>query len=197
MDDDAELVRRMQTGDDEAFVALVRRHQRGLLCLAESVVGSRAVAEEITQDTWMAVVRGIEKFEGRSSFKTWLYRVLINRAHSTMTRERRAGFPDDHLEAHLEEHFGHDGHRDSTPAAWSDEVDDAIVAAQLAQRAVALLRRLPETQRQIVYLHDIEHVSAHDIEGMLGISDGNQRVLLHRGRTRLRALLGAEVGVGM
>ncbi|HUF99051.1 MAG TPA: RNA polymerase sigma factor [Ilumatobacter sp.] len=194
MDDDAELVRRMQTGDDAAFVLLVRRYQRGLLCLAESVVGSRAVAEEVTQDTWIAVVRGIEKFEGRSSFKTWLYRVLINRAHSTMTRERRAGYPDEHLEEHLDEHFGHDGHWCSPPVAWSDEVDDAIVAAQIAQRAIALLRRLPEAQRQIVYLHDVERVSAHDIEGMLGITDGNQRVLLHRGRTRLRALLGAEMG---
>jgi len=194
MDDDGELVRRMQAGDDEAFVMLVRRHQRGLLCLAHSVVGSRAVAEEVTQDTWMAVVRGIEKFEGRSSFKTWLYRVLINRAHSTMTRERRSGFPDDHLEEHFEEQFRQDGHWNTPPAAWSDDVDDAIVAAQLARRALDLLRRLPEAQRQIVYLHDVEHVSAHDIEGMLGISDGNQRVLLHRGRTRLRALLGAEMG---
>jgi RNA polymerase sigma-70 factor (ECF subfamily) len=194
MDGDAELVRRLQTGDDQAFVALVRRYQPGLLCLAQSVVGSRAVAEEVTQDTWMAVVRGIEKFEGRSSFKTWLYRVLMNRAHSTMTRERRAGFPDEHLEEHLDETFGHDGHWDNPPAEWSDEVDDAIVASQLAERAMALLPRLPDAQRQIVYLHDVEHVSAHDIEGMLGITDGNQRVLLHRGRTRLRALLGAEMG---
>jgi RNA polymerase sigma-70 factor (ECF subfamily) len=194
MNDDAELVRRLQAGDDDAFVALVRRYQPGLLCMAQSMVRSRAVAEEVTQDTWMAVVRGIEKFEGRSSFKTWLYRVLINRAHSTMKRERRAGFPDEHLEVHLDEGFGHNGHWDPPPAVWSDDVDDAIVARQLAERAVALLPRLPDAQRQIVYLHDVEHVSAHDIEGLLGITDSNQRVLLHRGRTRLRALLGAEMG---
>ena len=190
MDDDGELVARLQTGDEAAFVELVHRYQDRLVRLAQSMVGSRAVAEEVTQETWLAVVRGIERFEGRSSFRTWLYRVLLNRAHSASAKEQRAGRP----ERPLVECFGSDDHWDIPPAEWSDRVDDSLVAAQLVERVLALLPRLPEAQRQIIVLHDIEHVASDEISAMLGITDGNQRVLLHRGRTRLRAMLAAEMG---
>jgi RNA polymerase sigma-70 factor, ECF subfamily len=190
MDDDAELVRLLQAGDEDAFVELVHRYQHRLVRLAQSAVGSRAVAEEVAQDTWLAVVRGIERFEGRSSFKTWLYRVLLNRARSAAGKEQRAGRP----EEHLEECFGRDGHWDIPPVAWADQIDDNVFAAQLAQRVMTLLPRLPDAQRQIVILHDVEHLPPDEITAMLGISDGNHRVLLHRGRARLRAMLASEMG---
>jgi RNA polymerase sigma-70 factor (ECF subfamily) len=190
MDDDAELIGRVRAGDESAFAELVRRYQPRLLRLAQSTVGNRAVAEEITQDTWLAVVRGVDQFEGRSSFKTWLYRVLINRARSAATKEQRAGRVDDHLD----ECFGRDGHWDQPPFEWAEQVDHHIDAAHLAERVLALLPQLPDSQREIVVLHDIEHLPSSEIRSMLGISDGNQRVLLHRGRTRLRVLLAAEMG---
>jgi RNA polymerase sigma-70 factor, ECF subfamily len=190
MEHDADLVRRLQDGDESAFVELVDRYQLQLLRLAHATVGNRAVAEEVTQDTWLAVIRGIERFEGRSSLRTWLYRVLLNRARSAAGKERRAGRADDHLE----ERFGRDGHWDTPPVEWADQVDDAVVAAELARRVQVLLPRLPDSQRQVVILHDVEHLEPDEINSMLGITDGNQRVLLHRARTRLRAMLAAEMG---
>src|SRR5207237_2316649 len=93
--DDAMLVERLGAGDGRAFVELVRRYQPRLLRLAESTVGGSAVAQEVTQDAWLAVVRGVDRFEGRSSFKTWLFRILLNRARTARHREQRAGRPDD------------------------------------------------------------------------------------------------------
>lgn len=190
MDQDAELVRRLRAGDESAFVELVHRYQPRLLRLARATVGSRAVAEEVTQDTWLAVVRGIERFEGRSSFKTWLYRVLLNRAHTAAGKEQRAGRPHEQLD----ECFGRDGHWNITPLSWSDRVDDVVVANQLAHRLPQLLAQLPAAQRQVVILHDVEQLPCEEITAMLGITEGNERVLLHRGRTRLRAMLAAEMG---
>jgi RNA polymerase sigma-70 factor (ECF subfamily) len=190
VDDDHALVDRLRTGDESAFVELVNRYQSRLLRLAQATVGSRAVAEEVTQDTWLAVVKGIERFEGRSSFKTWLFRVLLNRSRSAASRELRAGRP----EEDFEERFAADGHWVSPPVPWADRVDDHLVAMQLAARVQAFLPQLPEAQRQVVVLRDIEHVAADEVATLLGISDGNQRVLLYRGRARLRALLAAEMG---
>jgi RNA polymerase sigma-70 factor (ECF subfamily) len=191
VDEDAELVDRLRSGDEAAFVELLNRYQARLLRLAQATVGSRAVAEEVTQDTWLAVMRGIERFEGRAAFKSWLFKVLLNRAHSAASREQRAGRPDEHIE----ERFDAAGHWVSPPVSWSDQVDDHLVATDLAARVQALLPRLPDAQRQVVILRDIERVEPGDVAAMLGISDGNQRVLLHRGRQRLRALLTEEIGV--
>jgi RNA polymerase sigma-70 factor (ECF subfamily) len=191
VDEDAELVDRLRAGDESAFVELLSRYQSRLLRLAQATVGSRAVAEEVTQDTWLAVMRGIERFEGRASFKSWLFKVLLNRARTAASREQRAGRPDEDIE----ERFDSAGHWISPPVPWSDQVDDHLVATELATRVQSLLPRLAEAQRQVVVLRDIEHVEPADVAAMLGISDGNQRVLLHRGRQRLRALLTEEMGV--
>src|SRR6476620_9252208 len=93
--DEGALVAGLRAGDEAAFVTLVRQYQPALLRLAEATVGSRAVAQEVTQDTWLAVMRGVDRFEGRSSLKTWLFRILLNRARTAATREQRAGRPDD------------------------------------------------------------------------------------------------------
>jgi RNA polymerase sigma-70 factor, ECF subfamily len=190
VDADADLIGRLRAGDEAAFVEIVRRYQPRLLRLAETVVHSRAVAEEVTQDTWLAVTRGVERFEGRSSFKTWLFRICLNRARSAVSREVRAGIPDDDVG----EHFDASGAWSSPPEPWSDQVDDRMVADKLAHRVHELLADLPPTQREVVLLRDVEELSAGDVASLLDVTDGHQRVLLHRGRARLRALLAAEMG---
>jgi RNA polymerase sigma-70 factor (ECF subfamily) len=192
VDDDAELVDRLRSGDERAFVELVDRYQGRLLRLAQATVGRRAVAEEVTQDTWLAVVRGLERFEGRSSFKTWLFRVLLNRARSAASREKRAGLP----EQNVDQWFDTSGHWSTPPLPWAERVEDHVVAAQLVDRVHSLLPQLPDAQRQVLILRDIEQVDPVDVTEILEITDGNQRVLLHRGRTRLRALLASEMGDG-
>jgi RNA polymerase sigma-70 factor (ECF subfamily) len=187
-DDDA-LVAGLRAGDEAAFVALVQRYQPAMLRLAEATVGSRAVAQEVTQDTWLAVLRGVDKFEGRSSLKTWLFRILLNRARTAAGRERRAGRPQDIDD----ERFDSSGAWASPPEPWADRVDDQLVAAQLAPQVQRLLGELPDAQRQVVVLRDVEGLPPAEVAELLGVTDGNQRVLLHRGRARLRQLLATEV----
>jgi RNA polymerase sigma-70 factor (ECF subfamily) len=187
---DVELVERLRAGDEASFAELVRRYQPALLRLAEATVGSRAVAEEACQDTWLAVLRGVEGFEGRSSFKTWLFRILLNRARTNAGREQRAGRPSDDAV----ERFDETGAWAEPPTPWADRVDDRLVAEQLAHRVHQLLSRLPEQQRQVVILRDVEGLDPGEVASLLGVSDGNQRVLLHRGRAKLRGLLAAELG---
>jgi RNA polymerase sigma-70 factor (ECF subfamily) len=144
----------------------------------------------VCQDTWLAVVRGVDRFQGRSSFKTWLFHILLNRAHTAVGKELRAGRP----EQDVEERFDASGAWASPPVPWSERADDRIVAEQLAPRVRALLAELPDSQRQVVALRDVEGLSAGDVASLLGLTAGNQRVLLHRGRSRLRALLTADMG---
>jgi RNA polymerase sigma-70 factor (ECF subfamily) len=189
VDDDAALVAGLQAGDEHAFTTLVRRYQPALLRLAHATVGSRAVAQEVTQDTWMAVVRGVDRFEGRSSFKTWLFRIQLNRARTAASREQRAGRP----QPIDDERFDASGAWAVPPEPWADRAEDKLMAEQLARRVQALLDDLPDAQRQVVVLRDVEGLPPSEVAEMLGVSDGNQRVLLHRGRARLRQLLAAEV----
>jgi RNA polymerase sigma-70 factor (ECF subfamily) len=187
--DDAELVDRLRAGEEGAFVELVARYQAPLLRLAEVTVGSRAVAQEVTQDTWLAVVRGVDRFEGRSSFKTWLFHILLNRARSAASKEQRAGRPQDLPD----ERFDANGAWAEPPEPWADRADDRLVAAELATKVKALLPQLPDAQRQVVLLRDVEGLPAAEVCRLLDVNDGHQRVLLHRGRARLRALLTEEV----
>jgi RNA polymerase sigma-70 factor (ECF subfamily) len=189
VEDDAALVEQLRAGHEAAFVELVQRYQPRLLRLAESTVGSRAVAQDVTQDTWLAVVRGVDRFEGRSSFKTWLFHILLNRARTAARKEQRAGVPDDAVD----EHFLKDGHWANPPEPWAERADDRLVAEQLAARVRALLPLLPEAQREVVVLRDVEGLDSADVTAVLGITEGNQRVLLHRGRAKLRHLLAQEV----
>lgn len=185
-----ELVDRLRAGDEGAFAAVVRAHQASLSRLARALVGSGAVAEEVVQDTWLAVVRGVDRFEGRSSLKTWLFHILVNRARSAATKEGRTDSgldPDD-------ARFDASGAWSSPPVPWSEHVEDRVAAEQLAALARDLLETLPESQRQVVVLRDVEGLSAAEVAKLLGLTDGNQRVLLHRGRARLRADLEAKLG---
>ena len=189
--DDGELVVRLRAGDDDAFATLVGMYQTRLLRLAATVVASRSVAEEVVQDTWLAVVRGVDRFEGRSSFKTWLFHILLNRARTTAGREHRtAALPD----GDLDDRFDGSGAWASPPVPWSDQVEDRVVADRLARRVREILPTLPDVQRQVVVLRDIEGIAPADVCELLGVTDGHQRVLLHRGRARIREQLEAEMG---
>ncbi len=190
VDDDELLVDRLRAGDESAFVELVRRYQPRLLRVAEATVGRGSVAQEVTQDTWLAVFKGIDRFEGRSSFKSWLFSILLNRARSAARSEDRAGRPDSTIG---EERFDANGAWAQPPEPWADRAVDRLVAAELSTRVHDLLAMLPEAQRQVVVLTDVEEVPPAEVASMLGLTEGNRRVLLHRGRARLRQLLAAEM----
>ena len=177
---DAELLTRLRSGDEEAFVMLVSRYQRPLLRLACSMVPSQAVAEEAVQDTWMGVVRGIDRFEGRSSFKTWLFRILVNRARRRAPRN---------LATHPSKHFTLSTRPVSTPRANGPI---RSIAGPRRARAVSTpplgadppIRpgqpARPSAPGRPV-LRDVEGLSNDEACAVLGISIGNQRILLHRG----------------
>jgi RNA polymerase sigma-70 factor (ECF subfamily) len=197
VDNDAELVARLQAGDERAFMTLVDRFHAPLLRLAGNYVPNRAVAEEVVQDTWLGVVRGIERFEGRSSLKTWLFRIAVNRARTTGVRERREPPVDpSHEPAVSPERFAASGQWARPPAPWADEADERIAARQTVAHIVEHLAELPDGQRHVVLMRDLEGLSAGEVCDVLGISEGNQRVLLHRGRSRIRTVLERELERG-
>ena len=161
--------------------------------LARGYVRSGAIAEEVAQDAWLGLLRGIDGFEERSSLRTWLFRIVVNRAISTGLHERRHVPVDD---GELEDdngRFSKDGWWVTPPAHWADEAIERITAPELAARIRQLIYDLPPGQRQVVTLHDVEGLSSADVCAVLGISQANQRVLLHRGRARLRRELEREV----
>jgi RNA polymerase sigma-70 factor (ECF subfamily) len=189
-DPEAELLARLRCGDEIAFRTLVERYSTTMLRVARLHVRDRQAAEEVVLETWLAVVKGLERFEERSTLKTWLFHILLNRARSTVGRELRAGRP----ERDVELQFDASGAWVTPPEPWADRADDRIVAERLAGRVQELLPQLPDMQRQVVVLRDLEGLSADDVAALVGVTDGHQRVLLHRGRAQLRQLLSAEMG---
>jgi RNA polymerase sigma-70 factor, ECF subfamily len=199
-DTDTELLGRLRAGDERAFVTLVRRYHDAMLRLACSFVPNVAVAEEVVQDTWLGVLRGIGSFEGRSSFRTWLFRILVNRARTAGVRERRtvavgdSGAVGDAGATVAASRFDASGAWLSPPERWIEEVEDRLEAGKLAGLILAAVDGLPDRQRQVVTLRDIEGLTSEEVCGVLDISEGNQRVLLHRARSRLRQAV--ETGFG-
>jgi RNA polymerase sigma-70 factor, ECF subfamily len=193
--DEVDLVNRLRRGDESAFATLVERYHSQLVRLAASFVPNRAVAEEVAQDTWLAVVRGIEGFEGRSSFKTWLFRILVNRARTTGVRERReTPTPSGPEPAVAPDRFRPDGGWASPPVPWEDDIVERLVAGEVAGHVAGYLDELPANQRRVVLLRDVDDLPSDEVCRLLGISDVNQRVLLHRGRSRIRARLEEKLG---
>ena len=189
---DVELLARLRKGDEQAFVMLVARYQQPMLRLARSFVPSQAVAEEAVQDTWMGVVRGLEGFEGRSSFKTWLFQILVNRAQSAGSREK-PNVPLERLPVVDPARFDAQGQWADPVDRWSEDVEDRLDAVTWLPILKAAIDDLPPGQRQVLMLRDIEGLSSEEACSVLGITQGNQRILLHRGRSRLRGLLEAEM----
>jgi RNA polymerase sigma-70 factor, ECF subfamily len=193
MDDDAVLVDRLRGGDEAAFASLVGRYHQPMVRLARSMVSSEAIAEEAVQDTWLGVVRGIERFEGRSSFKTWLFRILVNRARSAGAHEERIA-PIEGSAAVDAARFDSGGQWANPVEEWRTDFDDRLEAAIWAPILKSALEQLPSRQRTVVVLRDVDGLSSDEVCTVLGISAGNQRILLHRGRSRMREILDGEIG---
>jgi RNA polymerase sigma-70 factor (ECF subfamily) len=190
---DADLVGRLRAGDEAAFRDLVRQMHRALERLALAFVGSPAAAEEVVQETWLAVVGQIDRFEGRSSVRTWIGAILVNLAKTRGIRDKRAvpfsALCADDVEPVEPERFGARGFWSLPPRRW-DEAPETLVLRKEAREAIEReLATLPATQRTVVVLRDLESWSAEEVCNVLEISETNQRVLLHRGRMRLRAAL--------
>ena len=201
MTSDEDLVERLRAGDEDAFAQLVRRYQRLMLRVARGYVRTDAVAEEVVQEAWLAVLRGVERFEGRSSFKTWLLRIVANRAMTQGAKEARsvpfaslAGDDADEDAPSVSPELFHPagepgaGAWSTPPEPWPE---DQLLAAETRAVIERAIEELPAMQRAVVWMRDIEGWSSEDVQEALGISAANQRVLLHRGRQRVRAALDA------
>lgn len=194
---DLALLDALQTGDDAAFNELVRRFHRPLIRFATAYVRSPELAEDVVQETWLAVLRGLAAFEGRSSFRTWVFQICANRARSVAVRERRTLPRDptalsDEL-AETETSFHADGSWRSPPSVWQASTEELRRDAALVARIKLAIDELPEGQRQVMTLRDVVGLSSAEVCAVLAINDVNQRVLLHRGRTRVRRVLAEQV----
>jgi RNA polymerase sigma-70 factor (ECF subfamily) len=195
--DDQELVERARAGDEDAFATLVRRHTPALLRLARMYVATHAVAEDVVQETWLGVLRGLERFEGRSSFRTWLFRILVNRAKTRGVREHRSvpfaslggGGEDDDEPAVDPTRFAEQGNWVSPPQRWEEDPDAALRSSELRRIAEEAIAELPERQRIVITLRDLEGLSSDEVRNALDLSETNQRVLLHRARAKVRQAL--------
>jgi RNA polymerase sigma-70 factor (ECF subfamily) len=190
---DSELLARVRTGEEQAFAELVCRYHGSLLRLARTYVNSREVAEEVAQDTWLGVLRGLDGFAERSTFRTWLMSILFNRAISTGVRENRSvaiGASGPVVEA---SRFDSSGNWSSPPQHWVEDSDDRLFAETLSAPLRTALEELPVHQRQVVLLRDVEGLSGNEACELLDISEANQRVLLHRGRSRLRLAIETQL----
>ena len=200
--DDARLLERLLAGDEDAFMRLVERHGPAMLRVATSLVRSRSVAEEVVQDTWLAVLRGIERFEGRSSLKTWLFRILVNRARSQYVREARS-VP---ISALTPAGADDEGTRDAdvldgldpatgwwidAPRRWSECPVERLLSSEADACVRTAIAGLPPAQKRVIELRDVEGWSAPEVCELLELTEGNQRVLLHRARTRVRRAIDA------
>lgn len=197
--DDDTLLSRLQAGDEDAFATLVRRYRPTMLRVARSYVSSDAVAEEVVQEAWLGFLRGLDRFEHRSSVKTWLFRILVNRAMTRGQREARA-LPFSSLAEPGEdegptvsaERFARDGAWATPPRPFELPESRAELLELRGQLRVAL-GELPDRQRLVVTLHDVEGLSTEEVAEVLELTTNNVRVLLHRGRARLQTALTAYV----
>ena len=198
VDADVQLLLRLREGDEDAFVTLVTKHHDPMLRLARTFVHSHAVAEEVVQETWLGVLRGIDRFEGRSSLRTWLLAILVNRARTAGTREARSVAASDSpaFEAAVDaSRFDSTGTWSSPPEQWVDDLEERIGARALREQILAALVGMPERQRAVVMLRDVDGLRSDEVCRVLDLSPANERVLLHRGRSRLRQALEDTVGV--
>jgi RNA polymerase sigma-70 factor, ECF subfamily len=193
---DALLLRQLRAGDEAAFVELVRRYERPMLAVARSHVRCRARAEEIVQETWLIALRGLHRFEGRSSFKTWLFRILVNRAKTQAVRDARI-VPFSAVDERRFFGEGHEwaGHWADPPQPFSDLPEERLLARETIEQIQKAIEGLPARQRQVIVLRDVEGWSASEVCEALGLTEGNQRILLHRARSVVRRELEAYLMV--
>lgn len=197
-----EFLARLRRGDDAAYRTLIRQLHGSLVRLATSIIGSRAQAEEVVQDAWLAVFSGIGSFEGRSSLATWIFSIVLNRARTRASREGRlVGLPElmegtsPGGRAVDSSEFKPDGHWIDAPRLWDEISPERIVGGrQLRDHVTAAIDRLPAGQRAVIILRDLEGCDAEEACSLLGITAENQRVLLHRARGRVRQAIDEVAG---
>jgi RNA polymerase sigma-70 factor, ECF subfamily len=202
--EEARLVAALRAGDEAAFRELIRMYGGGMLRVAQMYVSSRAVAEEVVQEAWLGVLNGIDRFEGRSSLKTWLFRIVANTAKTRGVREARSlpfsAFADDEGEATVSpdrflgsgERFA--GHWSVPPSNWARLPEGSLLAAETMDVVRRAIDRLPPAQRSVLTLRDVEGLEADEVCNALDLTETNQRVLLHRARAKVRAALEEYLG---
>jgi RNA polymerase sigma-70 factor (ECF subfamily) len=202
-ENEQELVAALRVGDEGAFAALVDRYHASLVRLARMYVRQPSVAEEVAQETWLAVLNGIDRFERRSSLKTWIYRILTNRAKTRAERERRSvpfsSMVDSDEPAVDPERFRPEGEQypggwKDSPAAWEGSPEERLLASEARALILHTIEQLPPNQRAVITLRDVEGFSADETRNVLELSDTNQRVLLHRARSKVRRALEQYLG---
>jgi RNA polymerase sigma-70 factor (ECF subfamily) len=200
--DEAELVAALRAGDEEAFAGLVDELTPALTRLALAHVPSRAIAEEVVGDTWLAVITGIDRFEGRSALRTWIFQILLNKARTRGKREHRS-LPFSSLRRGGEE--GRDepavdadrfqGRRGDYPGHWSrppqewDSPEERLATREARDVMLAAIAELPARQREVITMRDLLGLTAEEARNALDVGETNQRVLLHRARSKVRAAL--------
>jgi RNA polymerase sigma-70 factor, ECF subfamily len=194
--EDLQLVQRLRAGDEDAFMMLVEQHQAMMLRIARMYVSSQAVAEEVVQDAWLGILQGLPKFEGRSSFRTWMYRILANIAKTRGVREGRSqpfsSLIDPEASATVPESWFR-GADDRWPAGWSTfpndwrgVPEDRLLASETIRVVGEAIDDLPPVQAEVIRLRDVLGWTSEDVRNVLDLSETNQRVLLHRARSRVR-----------
>lgn len=200
--DESELIAALRRGDEVAFADLVREMTPSLTRVALAHVPSRAVADEVVQDTWVGVIKGIDRFEGRSALRTWIFQILLNNARSRGKREKRT-LPFASLRRRAEE--GRDepavdadrfqGRRGEQPGAWArppeewSSPEDRLETEATRGVLLEAIAALPPRQREVITLRDIQGYSSEEVRNALEVSETNQRVLLHRARSKVRQAL--------
>jgi RNA polymerase sigma-70 factor (ECF subfamily) len=196
---DAVLITALKAGDEEAFVTLYHKYHRLLVNMATIYVNSKNVAEEVAQETWIAILEGLAGYKGMAAFKTWMLAILRNCAISRAQRENRVilweneddeplvdpnrFLPEDH------ERWPHHWQKDKKPGSWANVPEDRLLDQETLTIIKHTIERLPFQQREVITLRDIEGWTAEEVSEVLGISQGNQRVLLHRARSKVRQIL--------
>jgi RNA polymerase sigma-70 factor, ECF subfamily len=202
VDADAALLDRLRAGDEDAFMALVDKYGPLMLRIALTHVRTRAVAEEVVQEAWLGVLQGLGRFEGRSSLKTWILRIVANIARTRGEREARSiplsslgpDTGEDEPAVDPERFFGADhpmypGGWSVPPHSWARMPEERLLAGETLDQVRAAIAKLPPRQQEVIVLRDVEGWSAEDVCEALELSSANQRVLLHRARSRVRATL--------
>jgi len=200
--EDAELVAGLRAGDEAAFRALLQQYGPGLLRVAQMYVSSRAAAEDVVQEAWVGVLRGIDRFEGRSSLKTWLFRIVVNTAKTRGVRDARSvpfsSVEDEGGTVSPDRFFAESerfpGHWSVPPSSWAGIPDERLVADETFAFVRRAIGRLPEAQRAVITLRDVDGFDADEVCNALDLTETNQRVLLHRARARVRAALEEYLG---
>jgi RNA polymerase sigma-70 factor, ECF subfamily len=202
---DLALVERLRAGDEAAFMALVERLQPSMLRVARMFVSTQAVAEECVQECWLGVLQGLERFEGRSSLRTWIFRILTNIAKTRGQREGRsvpfASLAGDDLDApsfdpamFLGEGETWAGHWSSLPNDWRGIPEDRLLSAETRAVVAGVLAELPPMQAEVLRLRDVAGWTSEEVRNALDLTDTNQRVLLHRARAKVRRALDQYFG---